>query len=159
LGRIAAARGQFAAALEIFDRAAAELVAIGADSDAIEVEIRKAECLLLSGAPEAAMHAASAALKRDLTLGSVVDHGPLLRIRAEALLAAGDDEGARQAITGSLDDARARETTFEIARSLVVLAEIEHRAGDDVDATDHRTAAEEIFDRLGVVVTPFGPRR
>ncbi len=159
LGRVAAARGRFDDALATFERAAAELDAIGADSDAVEVEIRTAECLLLAGQPAAAMESASSALRRDLALGSVVDHGPLLRIRAEALLAAGDDEGARQAVTGALDDAHARDASFEIARSLVVLAEVEQRAGNEVVAAEHRLAAEEIFDRLGVIVTPFGARR
>jgi hypothetical protein len=89
----------------------------------------------------------------------VVDHGPLLRIRAEALLATGDAEGARQAITGALDDAHAREASFEIARSLVVLAEVERRAANATAAAEHRDAAEAIFDRLGVIATPFGARR
>ena len=159
LARIAAGRGEFDAAFEQFDQARAQLLALGADADAVEVDIRKAECLLLAGDPTRALQLAGGALRRNLALGGVVDHGPLLRIRAEALLATGDVEGARQAITGSLDEASSRDASFEVARALIVLAEIERRSGNETLAAEHRIAASERFDRLGVIVTRFGARR
>ena len=60
---------------------------------------------------------------------------------------------------GSLEEASSRDASFEIARALVVLAEIERRSGNEAAATKHAAAASERFDRLGVVATAFGARR
>ena len=151
LARIALARGEYTDAMQRFDHAHAELLAIGAEADAIEVEVRKAECLLAMGDAPGALHLAGEALRRDLALGGIVDHGPLLRIRARGLLAEGDIEGARQAITGSLEEARSRDASFEIARSLIVLADVEHRFGRDAIADGYRAEANERFAQLGVI--------
>ncbi len=151
LARIAAARGLHHDARERFARARAELLDIGADSDVIEVDVRTAEFLLGTGDPEGALELAGETLQRDLALGGVVDHGPLLRIRAQALLAANDVEGARQSITGSLEEARTRTTSFEVARSLMVLAEVDLALGDTEAARRHRAEATERLDQLGVL--------
>ena len=89
-----------------------------------------------------------------------MDLASLLRIRAEALLACDDIEGARQAITGSLTEARDRDVTFDIARSLAVLARVEDRLGQPADASAHRAEAADRLARLGVITSaePTGLR-
>ncbi len=150
LARIAAGRRDFDDAFARYRRAHAEFSAIGAAADAIDIEMRIAECHLLAGDPDAALAAAGETLRHDRASGGGIDLAPLLRIRAEALLACDDIEGARQAITGSLDEAREREVSFDIARSLDVLARIDERFGDDQAAEDHRHEATERLARLGV---------
>ena len=160
LARIAARRGEFDAAFTYFRRAHSEFDAIGAAADAIDIEMRLAECHLLAGNPAAALEAAAETLRHDRALGGVVDLASLLRIRAEALLACDDIEGARQAITGSLTEARDRDVTFDIARSLAVLARVEDRLGQPADASAHRAEAADRLARLGVITSaePTGLR-
>ena len=149
--RIAARQGKFDDAFDHFNRAHTDFVAIGAAADAGEIEMRIAESHLLAGNATTALELAGEALRHDRASGAVVDHAPLLRIRAQALLAQDDVEGARQAITGSLEEARARDVSFEIARSLVVLAAVDDRLGETEAARDHRAEASERFERLGVI--------
>jgi Predicted ATPase len=151
LARVATQRGELESAFVLLERAKTELLAIGADSDALSADLQTAECLLIAGETDAALQLAGEILRRDRALGGVIDHAPLLRIRARALLAQADLEGARQAITGSLQEARERDASFEIARSLEVLAAVEDRLDNSRAAAEHRAEATERFDRLGVL--------
>ena len=127
------------------------LAEIHADADVVEVDLRTAEILLASGDDRAAGRTVDETLRRDESLGGVIDHAPLLRVLAGVLLAGGDLALAETTIRASLDEARERDASFEIARALDVLADIEARAGRDADAAEHAAEARELFRSLGVV--------
>ena len=117
----------------------------------METDLRTAECLLAAGDHRAASLVVDEALRRDEALAGVIDHAPLLRVLAGALLAGGDLVLAETTIRASLDEARERGASFEIARALEVLAEIETRTGRADDAADHDAEARQRFTALGVV--------
>jgi tetratricopeptide (TPR) repeat protein len=151
LARLEAARGEFDAALTRLAAARATLADIHADGDVVEVDLRTAETQLAAGDHRAAGKTVDETLRRDAALGGVIDHAPLLRVLAGVLLATGDLVLAEQTILASLDEARDRDASFEIARALEVLADIERRTGRDDDAAEHAAEARERFGALGVV--------
>ncbi len=108
LGRVASRSGRFEEALASFARARAELQRVGAIGDALEVDAREAECLLLADQPEAAIALADTVLSRveEPLTGPLV---PLLqRVRGYALARGGDLAAARAAFDASLSASRAR---------------------------------------------------
>ena len=87
-----------------------------AEAEVVEVDLRTAECLLAAGDHRGASRVIDEALRRDEALAGVVDHAPLLRVLAGALLEGGDVELAETTIQASLEEARDRDASFEIAR-------------------------------------------
>ena len=152
LARLEAARGDFDAAFERFASARQTLVEIHADSDVVEVDLRTAECLLAAGDHRAAGRTVDATLRRDEALGGVIDHAPLLRVLAAVLAADGDFALAEPTIMASLEEAKQRAASFEVARALEVLADIERRTDRADVAAIHAAEAREHFRALGVVV-------
>jgi tetratricopeptide (TPR) repeat protein len=158
LARLEAARGEYGAALERLAAARQMLVEIHADGDVVEVDLRTSEILLAAGDHRAAGRTVDEALRRDEALGGVIDHAPLLRVLAGVLVAEGDLALAEPTIIASLDEARERDASFEIARALDVLADIERRTGRADAAVTHAAEARERFDALGVVEPPDASR-
>jgi class 3 adenylate cyclase/tetratricopeptide (TPR) repeat protein len=152
LARLDAARGDHAGALARLQQARAVLQEIAADADVVEVDLRTAECQLAAGDHRSARRTVDEALRRDAALGGVIDHAPLLRVLAVALVAEGDLALAETTVRASLDEAVERDASFEIARALEVLADVETRTGRPGDAAAHAAEARDRYRGLGVVI-------
>jgi hypothetical protein len=72
-------------------------------------------------------------------------------VLAGVLLAEDDLVLAETTIRACLDEARERDASFEIARALDVLADIEARTGRTEDAATHRAEARAQLHALGVL--------
>jgi hypothetical protein len=118
---------------------------IGAASDVQEVDVNLAEAHLLAGDPATALEIAEA--NRD---AGVVRFAALERIRGQAHAALGDDAAAREALESSLEEARARDALFDVARTLDALVDLDVRAGDLVTAEHREREAADLLRRLGV---------
>jgi tetratricopeptide (TPR) repeat protein len=154
LARLAAHRGQFAAALAGFDEAAAEADHVGGQGEMREILARKAECLLLAGETEAAFTLAATCLDHIRTTDGVPPQLPLLeRIRGIVLFSRGAVDEARTALETSLSAARARDANFEMALTLKALADTGAGAGP-VELEEWRRQSEAILADLGVEWVP-----
>jgi tetratricopeptide (TPR) repeat protein len=151
LARLDAARGEFDVALARLAAARRMLAEINADSDVVEIDLRTAECQLDAGEHRAAGRTVDETLRRDEALGGVIDHAPLLRVLAAVLTAGGDLALAEPTIIASLEEASERGASFEVARALVVLADIERRTDRPDAAAVHAAEAQELFRGLGVI--------
>ena len=124
---------------------------IGNRPQILEVDARIAEMHVLEGQSGRALREAGRALEVADQLGGVATRVPLLhRIRAFALMDAGDLVGARAALEESLAAARTRKADHEVALTLEALGALSRLEGVDQDA---RLEAESrtLLDHLGVV--------
>ena len=110
-----------------------------------EVDVAIAEWHLAAGDPARALEIAEA--NRD---AGVIRFAALERIRGQAHMALGDEVAARAALDSSLEEARARDALYEIARTLDVLVDLDVRAGDLATAEQRERESAELLDRLGV---------
>ena len=155
LGRVASRSGRFEEALASFARAREELRHVGALGDALEVDAREAECLLLADQPESAIALA------DTVLTSVEEplNGPLVpllqRVRGYALARGGDLAAARVAFDASLSTSRARGADHESAMTLQALVRLAHLEG--TDASELYEESGQLLDELGVIAVPAFP--
>ena len=148
LGRVAAGRGRYAEALELFDEAVQGASHLGGHAEVLEANTRKAECLLQMGDAPVALELAERSLAQGRALGGVPPQAAILhRIRGVALLRAGAVEGAVEALRRSADSACARGADHELALTLRVVA-AEGVVG--VWEGDPARDAEAILARLGV---------
>jgi hypothetical protein len=117
-----------------------------------------AECLLLSGDPEAARSLADDALTQARTLGGVPAQIPLLqRVRGVSFALTGQSTPARAAFEQSLAAARTRGAEYEVALTLRAMAEY---SGDDNDESEEwRGQAGTTLSKLGVISAPELPGR
>jgi tetratricopeptide (TPR) repeat protein len=154
LARLAAHRGEFAAALAGFDEAAAEADHVGGQGERREILARKAECLLLAGETDAAFGMVGTCLEQIRTADGVPPQLPLLeRIRGIVLFSRGAVDEARAALDASLDAARARDANFEVALTLKALADTGASAGPG-EVDEWRGRSEAILADLGVEWVP-----
>jgi tetratricopeptide (TPR) repeat protein len=154
LARIACRTGRVSEALQLFDEAERESDEVGAQLDALEARVRRAEGMLLIGRPRSALALTDEFAHQLGSHDGVSSYTPLIhRIRGAALLRTGDFAGARAALSESLAAGRARQSDYEVALSLELLAELGRRSGD-ADADRHRREAAEILTRLDVLATP-----
>ena len=155
LGRVASRSGRFEEALASFARARAELQRVGAIGDALEVDAREAECLLLADQPEAAIALADTVLSRveEPLTGPLV---PLLqRVRGYALARGGDLAAARAAFDASLSASRARGADHESAMTLQALVRLAHLEGTDASGLYEESG--RLLEELGVIAVPAFP--
>src|SRR5262249_31388001 len=146
----AARAGRFDEAHRWFEEARAELVAIGAEGEALLADAYAAECLVYQHRPVDALHrVADVVARADRHDSHVLD--PLLR-RIEGFAAAqvGDLEGARRALDASAIVATALGFDHELAFTLDALV----RLHDDPKA---RARRDEIFEQLGIRAAPPAP--
>jgi class 3 adenylate cyclase/tetratricopeptide (TPR) repeat protein len=151
LGRVEAQRGRFEEAARRFGEARTMFEHIGNRPQILEVDARIAEMHVLEGQSGRALREAGRALEVADQLGGVATRVPLLhRIRAFALMDAGDLVGARAALEESLAAARTRKADHEVALTLEALGALSRLEGVDQDA---RLEAESrtLLDHLGVV--------
>jgi class 3 adenylate cyclase/tetratricopeptide (TPR) repeat protein len=157
LGRVASRSGRCDEAMAMFDDALGMYAEMGDDAEALEVEARVAECLMLQGSLDDALTATEASLKRAQTIGGLPPQLPLLhRVRGWALLQAGRTDEARRAFEDALGFARLRQADYEIGLTLHALAELGRlTSARDLDAEEQ---SRDILGRLGVVSVPGVPR-
>jgi tetratricopeptide (TPR) repeat protein len=153
LGRVAMLAGDTDFAFAHLLEARAQFEAMKNADDVEEVDVLLAECNVVAGNPTEAIKIVEAIAAANPTRLAALE-----RTRGRALMALGDDEGARASLGISLADAREQEVPFEIARTLDVLVDLDIRAGDLTAAEAHEVEAAEIFARLGVHVEPRASR-
>lgn len=153
LGRLAARRRELGEALEALGSAHGRFQALGAESFALDAELRMVEARVLAAVrpDERDPHVLAGA-------DSVADTEPHLYVLAQRLDAAiaareGDRQRAAAAGRRSVEKAEASGIVFEEALSLDLYA----RLVDGDEATAARARATEIFLRLGVVTPPVIP--
>ena len=153
LGRLAARAGRFEEAHERLAEAATQFRDIGAEGQALEAEARIAEAYLLAGHADQALELATRTLQLATALGGLtVLRAMLHRLRGWALMP-DDTAAARRALEESLALGRSVQADFEVAQTLVALAEIEGQP----DAGEHEKEGRSILDRLEVVSLPEIP--
>jgi tetratricopeptide (TPR) repeat protein len=159
LARAAYRSGEPEQALPVLDEARAELRQAGAEVDAWETELRKAECLLFLGgrAPDA-LELLDPALQRVVTNGEIAEvRIPRLeRLRAWAFAQQGRWDEARAAFEAAARTARLEGAEYEAGLSLDGLARIGPFCSiDGIPALQAQSA--EILARLGVVLPVPAP--
>ena len=109
---------------------------------------------MLDGQTDAALAQAETVVEQLRSQGGVGAQAPLVhRIRGAAHLQRGDLERSRSALEASLSAGRSRQTDYEVALTLEVLAEAAARAGDG-QAQAFRDESSAILERLEVISTP-----
>ncbi|HTU39326.1 MAG TPA: adenylate/guanylate cyclase domain-containing protein [Acidimicrobiales bacterium] len=152
LAGVATGQQRYDDAVRLYQEAIDELSDIGSRSEVLEVQAAMAECLLLRGERAQALSLADQTIAQAQSLGGVAPQMPaLLRVRGAALVAAGDDEGARRSLRQSLEAAQSREADYQMALTLRVLAALEADPGEHERL---RRSAQEILDKLNVEWTP-----
>lgn len=146
--RIAAGRGDFPRAAELFDEARETFERIGAAAPRIEADGRAAALMLLRGKPDAALALAGDALSRVPAADRAAVHIPLLqRVRGAALWVLGDYSAATRALEAALQEARKRGADYEVAVTATLMRQL-------TGAAPEQTNAEAILGRLGVRAVP-----
>jgi tetratricopeptide (TPR) repeat protein len=155
-GRLEEARDLYRVAIDGHRR-------LRAEGDAHVAEVELLELLVAGGQPETALEQAdliAASGSTDLVTFVVPQ---LERARGLALARLGELEAAVAALRASLDEAEARGSDFEVARTLDCLLII---LPEDEQAAEWRARRDVIFERLGVVrsaiaaiATSFGDPR
>jgi class 3 adenylate cyclase/tetratricopeptide (TPR) repeat protein len=150
LARLAARESGFEEAHRLFDEAFTELESIGADSFILDANARRAECLVFEGRYAEALELATRALERARELDEHATRAPLLeRLIGYALAQARRPDEARPHFDESLRAAERASAEYELALTMRALA--------DTGASEYRGLAEVVFDRLGVISTPYVP--
>jgi tetratricopeptide (TPR) repeat protein len=150
LGRAAARAGRPDEARELLKAAIASLREIDAGSFVVEVQARLAEAALFAGDFESALAGADEAEAITGTSAPPAVQALLHRIRGQALLLRGDEEGAAREFEESLRIAREGAMLYETALTLRARAKY---TGSEDDAGE----AQRIFRELDVVNVPWLP--
>jgi class 3 adenylate cyclase/tetratricopeptide (TPR) repeat protein len=152
LGRLAARAGRFEDADATLAQARADLSAAGAAVNVIETDTRIAESLVIQGRATEALEVIGRVTRLPAVLAP-----PLRRLRGYALVQSGDEDGARQAMTSSLEVARRTNARHEIGWTLEALGRLEHFSTGGGEA--YAKEARDIFEDLGIISTPDVPLR
>ncbi len=151
LGRLAARAGRFDEALQALRSAREDYVRDGEHGEVLETDARLAECLLLSGAFEAALSAADDALTRAAPSAAILPQVPVLqRVRGLALACLGNHPAALGSLESSLAGARERQARHEVAWGLHALLAVREAAGISGDPAI-ATECAALLDQLGIV--------
>ena len=143
LARAAAAAGRFDEAHRLFDQAHAELAEIGSESFLLELDMRRAECLVLEGSYAEALELATATLAASEAAGEAGPRVPLLqRALGYAHIQARRPDEGRERLETSLAAARESGNDFEAALTL--------RALSLTGRPECGQEADQLFRRLGV---------
>ena len=136
----------------ILDDALAQFEALGSERFLVETNARRAECLVLEGRHAEALELATAALggAERSPVGGL--EALLERLAGLALHQSRRPEEARPHFEASLARARELAAEYEVALTLLAMAETGQPAADDLAAE-----SRAILDRLGVVSLPRVP--
>jgi tetratricopeptide (TPR) repeat protein len=154
LGRLAYRRGSYVDAIEMLEEARAVFLESGADADAVEAEARIGECALMAGRTADALKTAEGLLRR-VTSGAGAS-GPLTamlyRLKGSALVHMCDFGGAEEALEHSIQIAKARGATYDVALTLGALAGLAAARG--VPGDGYLEERKAILEQIGVVKLP-----
>ena len=156
LGRIAARRGDFDRALQLFAEARAGFAAIDGGAEVLETDVWTSECLLLMDETERALALVDDGLAREAAMGGAgVHRATLHRLRGYACARLGRLVESWASLDDSLAAARSRQAHFEVALTLEAFATIAPLAGVPFDPPEeeHRL----VLERLGVRHLPVVP--
>jgi class 3 adenylate cyclase/tetratricopeptide (TPR) repeat protein len=150
LGRLLCRRGCYDDALELLAESRVAAEAAGATADALDADVRRAECLLMAGEPERALEMLPGVSECSTTK---IDAGQITasvqRIRGVALARLGDLPAAREALDESLALGLARNADYDVALTLRARAQVFAADGPAAEADENQS--REILERLGVV--------
>ncbi|MFN2589510.1 MAG: tetratricopeptide repeat protein, partial [Actinomycetota bacterium] len=156
LGRVATRSGRFGEALSLYDAAGAAFLNFGDRIAVVDTNARVAECMLLRGEAESALHTADDAVSTAEALGGVDANVPFLqRIRGLALMRLGRIDPGRAALQQSLEVGRRRKAEYEVGLTLRAMAQLALLEGGD--PTEAHVESDAILDRLDVVWVPEIP--
>ncbi len=143
--------GAFTEGLALLETARTQFHQLGAGTFALETSARLAEARVLAGDPE---HALDLLDELDADPGSSFPAVAVarLRVRGWAMISLGRVEEASTLLLRAVDDAHAAGIPFEAVLSLRGLELI---GGPDV--VRHRSAADDLAERLGIVGSPRVP--
>lgn len=157
MGRVLSRLHRHGEALALFEIARGMFKEMGDEGEVLETEARIAECHVFKGDWGEALGRSDAAFVLARELGGVPPQMPLLhRVRAYALMQAGQAADSREPLEKSLAAARARQADYEIALTLRALTEFARVTGGPTD-TEAEQESTAILDRLGVVTVPEVP--
>jgi class 3 adenylate cyclase/tetratricopeptide (TPR) repeat protein len=152
LGRLLAARGEFAEAERLLRGGLDQWLASGVAASAYETAIHLADCLVRAGRPDEALEVLTQVTGADPEDIAIFEAATAL-VTASALVDLDQVDEARGILAHGVEVARQRAQTFDLARLLLLAG----RIGPPFDARleTHEPAEEayHLLDRLGVVST------
>jgi class 3 adenylate cyclase/tetratricopeptide (TPR) repeat protein len=155
LGRVAARSGRFDEALELYERAEAQLTEIGDLGFLLENGARVAELHLFAGRFDRAIASARDVLSRLESVGGTPPQVPLVRrVLGYAFAAQGRIDEARAELSASVEAARETDASFELALTLRAMAEILDE--DDLLSPGDSEDADRLLRSLGVEYVATG---
>lgn len=151
LGRARVRSGAFAEGLALLETARTQFSDLGAGTYALDTSARLAEAMVLAGDPERAVELLD---ELDADPGSSFPAVAVarLRVRGWAMISLGRVEEASALLLRAAQEANAAEIPFEEVLSLRGL-----ELTGDADADRHRSAADALAGRLGIVASPRVP--
>jgi tetratricopeptide (TPR) repeat protein len=153
LGRLLARTGSFEEALELLGSAREQFAKSGDRGEALAIDAKIAECLVLAGKPEDALAGADASLATaDATEGTSLLLPLLGRVRGCSLMRLGRADEARAVLEESLAAAREFKMDYEVGLMLCALLALPSEDADSVSVLERER--EAIVARLGIVATP-----
>jgi predicted ATPase/class 3 adenylate cyclase len=156
LAKLLARRGEFDVAAELFDTALDEQIRTGRAGEELGTAVGMCELRVLRAEGAEATQAIDAAMKQaNLIEGGSVFVPKLHRLRAWALLQAGDDKAAGAELAAAMADARSRGDRFECVLLADALIALRTKAGADIGDLAADRAAD--MGKLGIVMTPSFP--
>jgi len=157
MGRVAARDGRHAEAEELFAEAIERLTEMRADFLTLEARVRVAELHVYCGATDLAEAALVEVAPLASKLGTDHIRTSLERLNGYVHLQRGELEAAEEHLEASRTTAQQADAQYELALTLTALARLADLRG--LASGDLLAAAQEIFDRLGVVKIPDVPLR
>ena len=157
LGRVALRARRLDAALSLLEEAKTHFLHTGSQPDALDVDVRIAECRVLMGEPDAALELARGALARAGTPQGIAKIAPMLeRVRGQALLQRRDLAGARRALDASLAAGRIRRDIFEVSLTLLALIDLARLEGVE-PAPEIVSESRDLIAKLKIRDVPAAP--
>jgi tetratricopeptide (TPR) repeat protein len=150
-GRVALARGDYAAAMDKLAEARAMCLEMGETGEAIALEAHCAQVYLRAGEIDQALRQVEETAERASGAGQgAVAAAHLHRVRGEALLARGQRDQGAQELRAALEVAREHDTSYEVEASLRALLECQV-AASPAEAGAWRAEREALAVRLGII--------
>jgi tetratricopeptide (TPR) repeat protein len=150
LSRVLYRSGRFDEALEALAEAEDGFTAMGATPDVAEVQIRRAECLVLRGDTPAVLEELDRARETD---GATATHPLALRTRGYAQAQLGMPTEAAASFEAAIAEARDRLAAFELFEGIQGLLRVRYAGKPDPLFDESR----EIATKLGIVAVTSPP--
>jgi class 3 adenylate cyclase/tetratricopeptide (TPR) repeat protein len=157
LGRLASRTGRFDEAMDLFAEAREGFAHVGEKEQIAETDARVAECLVFRGEGRSAVAMAREALTSAEDIeGMATQRQMLQRILGLALMQTGRLDEAASILEESLEAAKNRGATLEIALTLHALSDLAKRRGEPADPK-RDAEAQKLIEGLGIRRLPKVP--